>query len=155
MDNKKEPMKILFVCTGNTCRSAMAAAMLNDIAVNNDLNVLIDSAGVFAEVGGKAADEAIAAMERRGIDLSGHRTKPLTDELIDMADVILVMTEAHKQLVESVAKGKVHTLLEYAGGEGDISDPYGGDAEEYERTASEIYDALVDIAEKLPVEPEE
>ena len=155
MDNKKEPMKILFVCTGNTCRSAMAAAMLNDIAVKNDLNVLIDSAGVFAEVGGKAADEAIAAMERRGIDLSGHRTKPLTDELIDMADVILVMTEAHKQLVESVAKGKVHTLLEYAGGEGDISDPYGGDAEEYERTASEIYDALVDIAEKLPVEPEE
>ena len=155
MDNKKEPMKILFVCTCNTCRSAMAAAMLNDIAVKNDLNVLIDSAGVFAEVGGKAADEAIAAMERRGIDLSGHRTKPLTDELIDMADVILVMTEAHKQLVESVAKGKVHTLLEYAGGEGDISDPYGGDAEEYERTASEIYDALVDIAEKLPVEPEE
>ena len=154
MDNKKEPMKILFVCTGNTCRSAMAAAMLNDIAVKNDLNVLIDSAGVFAEVGGKAADEAIAAMERRGIDLSGHRTKPLTDELIDMADVILVMTEAHKQLVESVAKGKVHTLLEYAGGEGDISDPYGGDAEEYERTAPEIYDALVDIAEKLPVEPE-
>ena len=154
MDNKKEPMKILFVCTGNTCRSAMAAAMLNDIAVKNDLNVLIDSAGVFAEVGGKAADEAIAAMERRGIDLSGHRTKPLTDELIDMADVILVMTEAHKQLVESVAKGKVHTLLEYAGGEGDISDPYGGDAEEHERTASEIYDALVDIAEKLPVEPE-
>ena len=71
MDNKKEPMKILFVCTGNTCRSAMAAAMLNDIAVKNDLNVLIDSAGVFAEVGGKAADEAIAAMERRGIDLSG------------------------------------------------------------------------------------
>ena len=154
MDNKKEPMKILFVCTGNTCRSAMAAAMLNDIAVKNDLDVLIDSAGVFADVGGKAADEAIAAMKRRGIDLEGHRTKPLTDELIDMADVILVMTEAHKQLIGSVAKGKVYTLTEYAGGEGDISDPYGGDAEEYERTASEIYDALVDIAEKLPVEPE-
>lgn len=154
-EDKKGPMKILFVCTGNTCRSAMAAAMLNDIAVKNDLNVLIDSAGVFAEVGQKAADEAIAAMERRGIDLSGHRTKPLTDELIDMADVILVMTAAHKQLIESVAKGKAYTLLEYAGGEGDISDPFGGDAEEYEKTASEIYDALVDIAEKLPIESEE
>ncbi len=154
-EDKKGPMKILFVCTGNTCRSAMAAAMLNDIAVKNDLNVLIDSAGVFAEVGQKAADEAIAAMERRGIDLSGHRTKPLTDELIDMADVILVMTVAHKQLIESVAKGKAYTLLEYAGGEGDISDPFGGDAEEYEKTASEIYDALVDIAEKLPIESEE
>lgn len=145
-------MKILFVCTGNTCRSAMAAAMMADIAEKNDLDVLIDSAGVFAEIGEKATPEAIRAMERRGIDLTGHRTKPLTDELIDMADLILVMTSAHKLLIEGMAKGKAHTLLEYAGSEGDISDPYGGDDEEYEATASEIYDALVDIAEKLPVE---
>ena len=145
-------IKILFVCTGNTCRSAMAAAMMADIAEKNDLDVLIDSAGVFAEIGEKATPEAIRAMEKRGIDLTGHRTKPLTDELIDMADLILVMTSAHKLLIEGMAKGKVHTLLEYAGGEGDISDPYGGDDEEYEATASEIYDALVDIAEKLPVE---
>lgn len=149
---KSEPLKILFVCTGNTCRSAMAAAMLNDIAVKNDLNVLIDSAGVFAGIGERATDEAVKAMAKRGIDLSGHRTKPLTDELIDMADVILVMTGAHKQLIESMAKGKVFTLLEYAGDEGDIPDPFGGDDEEYEETAQAIYDALVDIAEKLPVE---
>lgn len=149
---KSEPLKILFVCTGNTCRSAMAAAMLNDIAVKNDLNVLIDSAGVFAGIGERATDEAVKAMAKRGIDLSGHRTKPLTDELIDMADVILVMTSAHKQLIESMAKGKVFTLLEYAGDEGDIPDPFGGDDEEYEETAQAIYDALVDIAEKLPVE---
>lgn len=149
---KSEPLKILFVCTGNTCRSAMAAAMLNDIAMKNDLNVLIDSAGVFAGIGEKATDEAIKAMAKRGIDLSGHRTKPLTDELINMADVILVMTSAHKQLIESMAKGKVFTLLEYAGDEGDIPDPYGGDEEEYEETAQAIYDALVDIAEKLPIE---
>jgi protein-tyrosine-phosphatase len=148
----QEPLKILFVCTGNTCRSAMAAAMMNDIAVKNDLNVLIDSAGVFAGIGEKASDEAILAMEKRGIDLSGHRTKPLTDELINMADLILTMTEAHKQLIINYAPDKIKTLLEYAGDEGDISDPYGGDLEEYEETANEIYDALVDIAEKLPVE---
>ena len=144
-------MKILFVCTGNTCRSAMAAAMMADIAEKNDLDVLIDSAGVFADIGAPATDEAIRAMQKRGIYLSGHRTKPLTDELIDMADLILVMTGAHKKLIEGMAKDKVYTLTEYAGGEGDIPDPFGGDDEEYELTAAAIYDALVDIAEKLPV----
>lgn len=147
--------RILFVCTGNTCRSAMAAAMMADIAVKNDLDILVDSAGVFALIGECAADNAILAMEKYDIDLSLHRTKPLTEELIDMADVILVMTEAHKILIESMAGDKVHTLLEYAGSEGDISDPYGGDMEEYEETAEEIYDALVDIAENLPVKDEE
>lgn len=146
-----EPIKILFVCTGNTCRSAMAAAMMADIAEKNDLNVLIDSAGIFASIGEGAADNAKAVMKKRDIDLSLHRTKPLTEELIGMADVILTMTSAHKMLIENMAKDKVFTLLEYAGGEGDIPDPYGGDEEEYEEVADEICDALVDIAEKLPV----
>ena len=144
-------MKILFVCTGNTCRRAMAAAMMDDIAVKNDLDVVIDSAGIFASIGECAAENAILAMKKRDIDLSLHRTKPLTDELIDMADVILTMTSAHKMLIEGMAKDKVFTLMEYAGGEGDIPDPYGGDLEEYEETAEKIYDALVDIAEKLPI----
>ena len=141
----------MFVCTGNTCRSAMAAAMMDDIAVKNDLDVVIDSAGIFASIGECAAENAILAMKKRDIDLSLHRTKPLTDELIDMADVILTMTSAHKMLIEGMAKDKVFTLMEYAGGEGDIPDPYGGDLEEYEETAEKIYDALVDIAEKLPI----
>lgn len=144
--------KILFVCTGNTCRSAMAAAMMNDIAIKNDIDILIDSAGVFAQIGERATDEAIRAMSKRGIDLGEHRTKPLTDELIDMADIILVMSAAHKQLIEPMAEGKTYTLLEYAGSDGDIADPYGGDDEEYENTASDIYDALTDIAEKLYTE---
>lgn len=147
----KEPIKILFVCTGNTCRSAMAAAMMNDIAVRNDLNVLIDSAGIFAEAGAKASGEAISAMRERGIDLEYHRAKPLTDELIGEADIILTMTEAHKRLIEHYAPEKVKTLAEYSGEDGDIPDPFGGDLEEYEETAAAIRDKLTAIAEKLPI----
>ena len=144
-----EPKKILFVCTGNTCRSAMAAAMMADIADKNDLNILVESAGIFAPIGECAADNAIEAMKKRDIDLSLHRTKPVTEELIEMADIILAMTGAHKMLIENMAPEKVFTLCEYAGDEGDIPDPYGGDLDEYEEVAEEINDLLVDIAEKL------
>ena len=133
-------MNILFVCTGNTCRSAMAAAIMDKIAVENDLDVFIESAGIFAEDGQGASENAIKALMKYSIDLSGHRTQPVTEDLIKQCDLILTMTEGHKQILEPLAKGKVYTLLEYAGSSGDISDPYGGDLEEYEEVAQEIYD---------------
>ena len=142
-------MNILFVCTGNTCRSPMAAAIMEKIAVENDLDVLIESGGLFANVGGTASDEAIEALDKMGIDLTFHQTKPITEELIEKSDIILAMTQAHKELLKPMAGDKVYTLKEYAGENGDISDPYGGDLEEYEETANEIYDTLVDVAEKI------
>ena len=142
-------MNILFVCTGNTCRSPMAAAIMEKIAIENDLDVLIESAGLFATVGQTASEYAIKAMEEMGIDLTFHRTKPITEELIKKSDIILTMTEAHKELLKPMAGGDVYTIKEYGGGSGDISDPYGGDLEDYEETAREIYDALVDVAEKI------
>lgn len=144
-------MNILFVCTGNTCRSAMAAAIMDKIAVENDLDVMIESAGLFAADGEKASDNAVEALKKYNIDLSGHRTQPVTEDLLKQSDLILTMTEAHKRLIEPLASGRVYTLAEYAGSDGDISDPYGGDLEEYTECAQEIYDALVDIAEKLPI----
>ncbi|MBQ8300523.1 MAG: low molecular weight protein arginine phosphatase [Clostridia bacterium] len=142
-------MNILFVCTGNTCRSAMAAAIMDKIAVENDLDVFIESAGIFATEGEMASEEAIKAVAKYGIDLTGHRTQPVTEDLIKQCDLILTMTQAHKQILMPMAQGKVFTLLEYAGSEGDIQDPYGGDDEEYEEAMQEIYDALVDVAEKI------
>lgn len=142
-------MNILFVCTGNTCRSAMAAAIMNKIAVENELDIRIESAGIFAQEGGNASENAVKAVEKYGIDLTGHRTQPVTEDLIKKSDIILTMTEAHKKLLEPMADGKVYTLLEYSGSEGDIRDPYGGDLDEYEETAREIYDALVDAAERI------
>lgn len=142
-------MNILFVCTGNTCRSAMAAAIMNKIAVENNLDVLIESAGIFAEDGRGASENAVKALEKYNIDLSYHNAQTVTEDLINKSDIILTMTEAHKKVLEPMAKGKVYTLLEYAGEMGDINDPYGGDLEEYEETAREIYNALVDVTERI------
>ena len=144
-------MNILFVCTGNTCRSPMAAYIMDKIAVENDLDILIESAGIFAEGGQPASENAVKAMAEMGIDITEHRTQPVTEELIKKSDIILTMTQGQKKLLEPLAKDKVYTLLEYSGGEGDISDPYGGDLEEYKETAQEIYDALTDAAEKMPI----
>lgn len=127
----------------------MAAAIMEKIAVENDLDVLIESAGLFANVGGKASENAVKALDEMGIDLTFHQTKPITEELIEKSDLILTMTEAHKELLKPIAGNDVYTLKEYGGGSGDISDPYGGDIEEYRETAREIYDALVDAAEKI------
>lgn len=122
---------------------------MEKIAIENDLDVLIESAGIFANVGERATDEAIRAMDKMGIDLTFHQTKPLTEELIEKSDLILTMTKAHKELLKPLAGDIVYTIKEYGGGSGDISDPYGGDQAEYDETAREIYDALVDAAERI------
>lgn len=142
-------MNILFVCTGNTCRSPMAAAIMEKICVENDIDVLIESAGVFAEIGQPASEEAIKALGEMDIDLTFHRSKPVSEDLIEKSDLILTMTGAHAMILSAMAGDKVHSIMEYIGETGDISDPYGGDIEDYRETAKEIYDALVDVAEKI------
>ena len=142
-------MNILFVCTGNTCRSPMAAAIMEKICVENDIDVLIESAGVFAEIGQPASEEAIKALGEMDIDLTFHRSKPVSEDLIEKSDLILTMTQAHAMILSAMAQDKVFSLMEYIGEQGDISDPYGGDVEDYRETAKEIYDALVDVVEKI------
>lgn len=142
-------MNILFVCTGNTCRSAMAAALFNKIAIEKNLDVRIESAGIFAHDGEPASNEAIIAMKKYDIDLLGHHAQSINTELIEKSDLILTMTAAHKMVLESAAGGKVFTLCEYAGLDDDIEDPYGGDVKEYEECAEKLYKALEKVAEKL------
>lgn len=143
-------MNILFVCTGNTCRSPMAAAIMAKIAEENDMDVYSESAGLLADQGKPASANAVKAMERMGIDLSSHRTKQVTQELLDQCDLVLTMTEGHKMMLAGMAGLKnVYTLAEYAGSDGDIQDPFGGDISEYDDTAKEIYDIMVDVAERL------
>lgn len=142
-------MNVLFVCTGNTCRSPMAAALFNKIAVERDLPVKIESAGIFANDGDTASAEAIAVMRYYDIDLLGHHAQTINTELLEKSDLVLTMTGAHKMVLEQYLGDKVYTLMEFAGIDGDIPDPYGGDIDEYKECAETLYNALLKVADKI------
>ena len=146
-------MNILFVCTGNTCRSPMAEGLLKKIAEDNDFEVEICSGGMNANEGSRANANAILALEKYGVDISGHVSKNVDAQTIADADVILTMTAAHKEMLlylfGGAAEEKTYTLLEYAGLDGDIDDPYGGDIDVYEKCAWEINNALLNVYEAV------
>lgn len=152
-------MNILFVCTGNTCRSSMAEVIFKDMIkeIDNNLNEIeVHSAGIFAINGMGATPQAISAMESRGINLTKHRAKLLTIQMIKDADLILTMTVKHKSFIlklDSGSEKKVFTLKEYVslGQESslDIVDPFGHPVEKYIETAKEIREALEEILRKI------
>lgn len=105
-------MKILMVCTGNICRSPMAEVMLRDALTSCGVDdVEVASAGTWAGFGHAATTEAQQVMEGRGIDLSHHRSQPLTADLLDDADLILAMTSVHAREIAEVAPGAVDRTL--------------------------------------------
>lgn len=148
-------MNILFVCTGNTCRSSMAEGLLKDMIKKNKIDgIQVSSAGISAIEGQKANEKAIMVLRNKGIDISSHRSTQLTKKLIKEADLILTMTLAHAQIIEAIspeATGKVYTLRGYArkmiddknySGNFDIADPYGMGYNTYKSSMSEIESEL-------------
>ena len=138
-------MKLLFVCTGNTCRSPMALALAEKICAALGLDGYeLASAGVMAVDGASASTGALDAAAQIGLDLSGHISQLLTQELVDDSALIFTMTMSHKQAVCSKFPNhsdKVHLLSEYAGECGDIPDPFGQSLDVYVkcRDSLEVY----------------
>jgi protein-tyrosine phosphatase len=137
MSSQPPPFRILFVCTGNTCRSPLAVAALRaELGSDADL-VELGSAGTAAAAGQPASEGAVRVAAADGCDLGGHRSRALTPELARSADLVFVMSSAHRAAVESmgVPRGQVHLLSEWPEpGEPELPvfDPFGASFEAYE-----------------------
>ena len=140
--------KILFVCTGNVCRSPMAEGLLRHmLRGRNDIQVA--SAGLGALKGQGATDVAIDVTAELGIDISSHVSQPLGSELVHQADFILTMTRQHYDAIQALhptAAEKTFLVREFeelrAAENKDIADPIGQSTDVYRRTRDQIRDAL-------------
>lgn len=138
--------KIFFICTGNTCRSPMAEAMAKSFCKNENINIF--SRGILGN-GSPASDMAIEAILKYKLDLQEHKSKTITKEDFESANLVLTMTNEQKDLLCYVfpdGENKVFTLYEYIMQENkDIEDPFGKDFSAYIKCAKEIYNLIEKI----------
>lgn len=149
--------KIIFVCTGNICRSPMAQyyaqSVINKRANSEDY--YIESAGINAYQGEGSTQNAIDAMKQYGIDLSKHKANTLENSLIEEADYIIGMTELHKNILMQIypkLKNRIFTLREVAGNDmysKDIEDPWGYNLDVYINIAKQIVENVDKFLEKI------
>lgn len=148
-------MKIMFVCTGNICRSAMAEVMLRKMAEEEGKSIEIYSCGTTAYTGDTSTEEAIQVMKENQINLEKHRATNIKESKIQEMDLILCATTSHKRNVIQQypeLEKKVYTIKEFAE-EGtkdqDIADPWGYNIQIYRLCAKEIKENLKKIIKKI------
>ena len=137
-------MNLLFVCTGNTCRSPMAEGIARAVGREQHVDVVTLSTGLFCVPGAKVSEESVVAVQELvGEDISEHSSRPLKIDFVKAADYVLAMTEDHKKILLRqfpFDSKKIMTLAEFGGEDGDVVDPFGQSQEVYNRTAKQIFD---------------
>ncbi len=151
-------LHVLLVCTGNTCRSPMAEAILRELLKKKFPKLyrpgqpeptLTGSAGLSAYPGGHASPEAMAVMNKRGLNLQEHQSRPVTERLLRHADLVLTMTAAHRRaIIDRWPEFASKTNLLSGDGQ-DTADPFGGNSSVYSACAEQIESYLVQWVQRI------
>lgn len=151
------PDIVLVVCTANICRSPMAAGLLQHaLAAQPEplRSVKVESAGVAARTGERVSENSVTALKKVGIDIARHTSRPLTQEMLDRAAVVICMTESHRAMIQLQADPPpkhIHLFREFmpAGADKEIPDPFGGPLGVYELCRDEMVEAIPSLVEFL------